>query len=41
MLDFSADELAAIDKAADDGGVNLWSGSSDITALPTAQGVPA
>jgi L-glyceraldehyde 3-phosphate reductase len=40
-LDFSADELTAIDNAADDGGVNLWSGSSDITALPAAQGVPA
>lgn len=40
-LDFSTDELTAIDDAADDGGVNLWSGSSDITALPTAQGVPA
>jgi L-glyceraldehyde 3-phosphate reductase len=40
MLDFSVDELAAIDKAADDGGVNLWSGSSDITALPAPQGVP-
>jgi len=40
MLDFSADELAAIDKAAEDGGVNIWSGSSDITALPAAQGVP-
>jgi len=40
MLGFSAEELAAIDKAADDGGVNLWSGSSDITALPAPQGVP-
>ena len=40
MLGFSAKELAAIDKATDDGGVNLWSGSSDITALPVPQGVP-
>jgi L-glyceraldehyde 3-phosphate reductase len=40
-LDFSADELTAIDKAADDGGINLWSESSDIAALPAAQGVPA
>ncbi len=41
MPDFSVDELAAIDKAADDGGINLWSESSDISALPAAQGVPA
>lgn len=40
-LDFSADELAAIDKAAEDGGINLWAESSDIAALPAAQGVPA
>jgi L-glyceraldehyde 3-phosphate reductase len=33
MLDFAADELAAIDKPAD-GGINLWSESSDIAALP-------
>lgn len=39
-MDFSADELAAIDKAADDGGINLWAESSDIVTLPTAQGVP-
>ena len=39
-LDFSADELAAIDKAAEDGGINLWAESSDIAALPAAQGVP-
>jgi L-glyceraldehyde 3-phosphate reductase len=39
-LDFSSDELAAIDKAADDGGINIWSGSSDITAVPPAQGRP-
>lgn len=39
--DFSADELTAIDEAADDGGINLWSGSSDIVALPAAQGLRA
>lgn len=39
MLDFSADQLAAIDKAAQDGGINLWSESSDIAALPAAQGI--
>lgn len=39
--DFSSEELAAIDAAADDGGLNLWSGSSDIVDLPKAQGVPA
>lgn len=41
MLDFSVDELAAIDKAANDGGIHLWSESSDIATLPAAQGVPA
>ena len=40
-LDFSADELSAIDKAAEDGGINLWAESSDIVTLPAAQGVPA
>ncbi len=40
-LDFSADELAAIDRAAEDGGINLWSESSDIAALPAPQGIPA
>jgi L-glyceraldehyde 3-phosphate reductase len=40
MLDFSADELAAIDTAAHDGAINLWSESSDIAVLPAAQGVP-
>jgi len=40
-LDLSADDLAAIDKAAEDGGINLWAESSDITTLPSAQGVPA
>jgi L-glyceraldehyde 3-phosphate reductase len=40
-LDFSAEELAAIDAAAEDGGINLWAESSDISALPAAQGVPA
>jgi len=40
-LDFSADERAAIDKAAEDGGINLWAESSDIADLPAAQGRPA
>lgn len=40
-LEFSVEELAAIDTAASDGGINIWSGSSDIVALPPAQGVPA
>ena len=40
QLDFSAEELAAIDAVAVDGGINLWSGSSDIVALPAAQGIP-
>ncbi|GAA4221982.1 L-glyceraldehyde 3-phosphate reductase [Sphingomonas endophytica] len=40
-LDFSPDELAAIDKAAADGGINLWAESSDIVTLPAAQGLPA
>lgn len=39
-LDFTAEELAAIDEAAPDGGINLWAVSSDIAALPEAQGVP-
>lgn len=41
QLDFSAADLAAIDSAAADGGLNLWSDSSDIVTLPAAQGVPA
>ena len=40
-LDFSPDELAAIDKAAADGGINLWAESSDIVTLPAAQGLAA
>ncbi|WP_010163405.1 L-glyceraldehyde 3-phosphate reductase [Sphingomonas sp. PAMC 26617] len=36
--DFSVSELTAIDEAAGDGGINLWSGSSDIVTLPAAQG---
>lgn len=40
-LDFTPDELAAIDRAAQDGGINLWAESSDIAELPAAQGVPA
>lgn len=39
-LDFSAEELAAIDRAAEDGGINLWAESSDIVDMPAAQGVP-
>jgi L-glyceraldehyde 3-phosphate reductase len=40
-LHFAEEELAAIDKAAEDGGINIWSESSDIVDLPAAQGVPA
>ncbi|KQN94013.1 aldo/keto reductase [Sphingomonas sp. Leaf231] len=40
-LAFSTDELAAIDKAAADGGINLWAESSAIATLPAAQGVTA
>jgi L-glyceraldehyde 3-phosphate reductase len=40
-LEFSAEELAAIDTAAEDGGINIWSSSSDINTLPAGQGVPA
>jgi L-glyceraldehyde 3-phosphate reductase len=40
-LDFSDAELAAIDATVEDGGINIWSGSSDITELPAAQGVLA
>ncbi|RZF65057.1 L-glyceraldehyde 3-phosphate reductase [Sphingomonas populi] len=39
-LAFTADELAAIDAAAEDGGINIWSGSSEISTVPAAQGVP-
>ena len=35
-LDFSAEELAAIDEHADDGGINLWDVSSRIEAVPAA-----
>jgi L-glyceraldehyde 3-phosphate reductase len=38
-LGFETDELAAIDAAAPDGQINIWSGSSDITVLPKAQGL--
>ena len=38
-LGFDTDELAAIDAAAPDGQINIWSGSSDITVLPKAQGL--
>ena len=37
---FPEDELAAIDAAAVDGGINIWSDSSDIAELPARQGVP-
>lgn len=40
-LDFASEELAAIDQAAEDGGINLWAESSDIVAMPAAQGIPA
>jgi L-glyceraldehyde 3-phosphate reductase len=40
-LDFSAEELAAIDAAAPDGAINIWSDSSDIRELPAAQERPA
>jgi len=40
-LDFSPEEQGAIDRAAEDGGINLWAESSDIVTLPAAQGVPA
>ncbi len=40
-LDFSAEELAAIDKAAEDGAINLWAESSDIVTLPSLQGISA
>ena len=39
-LAFTADELAAIDAAAEEGGINIWSGSSEISTVPAAQGVP-
>lgn len=40
-LDFTTDELGATDRAAIDGGINIWAQSSDIVNLPRAQGVPA
>jgi len=40
-LDFSLEEQGAIDRAAEDGGINLWAESSDIVTLPAAQGMPA
>ena len=39
-LDFSGEELAAIEAAAAEGGINLWEVSSRITAVPPAGGVP-
>lgn len=38
-LDFSQEELATIDATVDDGGINIWSGSSDILEVPAAQGI--
>ena len=38
-LGFRAEELMAIDAAAADGGINIWSESSDIVELPSAQGM--
>ena len=35
-LDFSADELAAIDRHAGEGGINIWDVSSRIEDLPAA-----
>jgi L-glyceraldehyde 3-phosphate reductase len=40
-LDFSAEELALIDGAVADGGINIWSDSSDIDTLPAGQGIAA
>lgn len=40
-MDFAPDELAAIDATVADGGINIWSDSSDIRELPAAQGRPA
>ncbi|MBB5714854.1 L-glyceraldehyde 3-phosphate reductase [Sphingomonas aerophila] len=40
-LSFSDDELARIEAATAEGDINIWSGSSDITELPAAQGKPA
>ncbi|WP_121115984.1 L-glyceraldehyde 3-phosphate reductase [Croceibacterium ferulae] len=39
-LDFAEDELAAIDAAVAEGGINLWEVSSRITEVPPAGGVP-
>ena len=36
-LDFSADELAAIDQHAVEGGINLWQRSSELTLRRRAQ----
>ncbi|WP_420141453.1 L-glyceraldehyde 3-phosphate reductase [Sphingomonas sp.] len=34
-LSFAAEELAEIDRHAQDSGINIWSKSTDITAVPT------
>jgi len=40
-LDFSAEDLATIDRHGGDGGINIWEGSSLIQTLPPAGGTPA
>jgi len=39
-LDFTAEELSAIEAQSAEGGINLWEVSSRITAVPPAGGVP-
>jgi L-glyceraldehyde 3-phosphate reductase len=39
-LDFADEELAAIEAATGDGGLNIWDVSSRITEVPPAGGVP-
>jgi L-glyceraldehyde 3-phosphate reductase len=41
QLAFSKEELTAIDAAAQDGKINLWSSSSEIVDVPAAQGMPS
>ena len=40
-LKFGQEELASIDRAAEDGVINLWAESSEIVTLPRPQGVLA
>lgn len=40
-LKFSQEKLASIDRAGEDGGINLWTGSSENVTLPSLQGVLA